>query len=246
MTDTAQQQLMAEILDLFAQRFDKHAVLRGGMVLRILGCERLTNDLDYVFVPYASKKDIVDEALTALKSLDGVELRHTLNSKCLRIVVKRGNVSVQVEAKTAMQVVTDTLSTAPVTKSFDLPPRLIRVVNYSCALADKLAAWNERRLARDLYDVWFFLRMGVLPDQETLTQRLRKPVYSKLVKEKDRFSGDSIDAFYDFLIAHVKTWSDDQVAAELEDYLPQSELVGMSMRMRAELVKLQAKSGRAE
>ncbi|NCC53624.1 MAG: hypothetical protein EOM20_20775 [Spartobacteria bacterium] len=243
MIDSAQQQLMAEILDLFAQRFDKHAVLRGGMVLRMLGCERLTNDLDYVFVPYASKKDIVDEALSALKSLPGVKLQHSLNSKCLRIVVRRGDVSVQVEAKTAMQVTTDTLSTAHVAKSFDLPPRLIRVVNYSCALADKLAAWNERRLARDLYDVWFFLRMGVLPDLETLTQRLREPVYSKLVKKKDQFVGDSVDAFYDFLITHVAAWSDDRFAEELEDYLPSSELAGISMRLRAELVKLQTKTG---
>jgi hypothetical protein len=53
-----QQRLLAEVLDLFARRFDKHAVLRGGMVLRIPGCEQLTNDLDYVFVPYRSKKDV--------------------------------------------------------------------------------------------------------------------------------------------------------------------------------------------
>ena len=37
--------------------------MRGGMVLRILGCERFTNDLDYVFVPYRSKKDVVNEVL---------------------------------------------------------------------------------------------------------------------------------------------------------------------------------------
>jgi len=51
----AHQELLAQILDLFAQRFDKHAVLRGGMVLCILGCERLTNDLDYVFIPFCGR-----------------------------------------------------------------------------------------------------------------------------------------------------------------------------------------------
>ena len=35
-----QQQLLARILDVIAERFDRHAVLRGGMVLRLLGCER--------------------------------------------------------------------------------------------------------------------------------------------------------------------------------------------------------------
>ena len=76
-----QQRLLVEVLDLFALRFDKHAVLRGGMVLRILGCERLTNDLDYVFVPYRSKKDIAGDVLEALRSLAGVTISHTLNSQ---------------------------------------------------------------------------------------------------------------------------------------------------------------------
>ena len=53
-----QQALIARVLDLLAQRFGKRAVLRGGMVLRILGSPRFTNDLDYLFVPYKSKKDI--------------------------------------------------------------------------------------------------------------------------------------------------------------------------------------------
>lgn len=241
MISLAQQQLLAEILDLFASRFDKHAVLRGGMVLRMLGCERLTNDLDYVFVPYASKKDIVHEALTALESLEGAQLQHSMNSKCLRIIIKKGDVSVQVEAKTAMEVDTDTLSTAPIAASFDLPLRLIRVVRYSNALADKLAAWNERRLARDLYDVWFFLRMGILPDTKTLASRLRKPQYSKLVAESDKFQGESLDDFYSFLLSHVNTWTDEQFYRDLSDYLPQIELAGISMRLRAEIVKLQSK-----
>ncbi len=47
-----EQQLLAQVLDLFAQKFDKKAILHGGMVLRVLGSPRLTNDLDYIFVPY--------------------------------------------------------------------------------------------------------------------------------------------------------------------------------------------------
>ena len=43
-----EQELLARVLDVFAQKFDKQAVLRGGMVLRILGSPRFTNDLDYV------------------------------------------------------------------------------------------------------------------------------------------------------------------------------------------------------
>lgn len=60
-----EQALLAKVLDVFAQKFDKQAVLRGGMVLRILGSPRFTNDLDYVFVPYRSKK-IAGLALVSL------------------------------------------------------------------------------------------------------------------------------------------------------------------------------------
>lgn len=61
--------LLARVMDLFARRFDKHAVLRGGMALRILGCERLTNDVDYFFVPYRSKKQIVAGIFTISGSI---------------------------------------------------------------------------------------------------------------------------------------------------------------------------------
>ena len=63
--DGKQQELIARVLDLFAQKFDKRAILRGGMVLRILGSPRFTNDLDYLFVPYESKKDIVSGVVKA-------------------------------------------------------------------------------------------------------------------------------------------------------------------------------------
>ena len=46
-----QEALIARVLNLFAQRFPRQAVLRGGMVLRVLGSPRLTNDLDYLFIP---------------------------------------------------------------------------------------------------------------------------------------------------------------------------------------------------
>jgi predicted nucleotidyltransferase component of viral defense system len=233
-----QERLLAEVLDLFARRFDKRAVLRGGMVLRILGCERLTNDLDYVFVPYRSKKEITGDVLEALQSLPGVMVSHTLNSKCLRVSIVRGEVAIQVEAKTAMDVSTQTLSTGSLTRLFNLPARLIRVVDYSVALADKMAAWNERRLMRDLYDIWFFLRMGVRPDETKLLERLKKPEHSRLVKASDYFTGRTVEDFYDFLRAHANTLASHDLAAELKDYLRADELVGLEMQFRAEFAKL--------
>jgi len=233
-----EQELLARVLDLFAQKFDKKAVLRGGMVLRILGSPRLTNDLDYIFVPYRSKKDIVDEIIACLESIEGATLDYSLNSKCLRVVLTVDETTIQMKAKVAMDVETATLSTRLFSPQFNLPQRVIHVVDYAVALANKMAAWNERRLARDLYDTWFFLQMNVEPDRATLEQRLQNPSYSRLVKRPDYFAGDTCGEFYDFMRARISGLSDEDIARELSDYLPPQELAGLSMLFRAALAKL--------
>jgi predicted nucleotidyltransferase component of viral defense system len=233
-----EQQLLARVLDLFAQRFDKKAVLRGGMVLRVLGSPRLTNDLDYVFVPYKSKKDIVDEIVTCLRSIEGADLNYSLNSKCLRVVLTVDQTTIQVEAKVAMDVETTTTSTRLFSSQFDLPPRIIHVVDTNVALANKMAAWNERRLVRDIYDIWFLLQMSATPDTPTLEKRLRRPAYSRLVKAQDYFPGRTCSEFYDFIRTKVAELSEEQIVNELADYLSPEETTGLALLFRAALVKL--------
>ena len=233
-----EQRLLARVVDLFAQRFDKKAILRGGMVLRVLGSPRLTNDLDYVFVPYKPKKDIVEEIVACLKTIDGAALDYTLNSKCLRVVLTVDKTTIQVEAKVAMKVDTTTASTRLFSSQFDLPPRIIHVVDTGVALANKIAAWNERRLIRDIYDIWFFLQMNASPDIATLEKRLRKPEYSRLVKKDDYFTGLTCSDFYDFLREEVGKLTDEKIANELSDYLPPQETAGLGLLFRAALVKL--------
>ena len=233
-----EQALLAQVLNLFAQKFDRKAVLRGGMVLRILGSPRFTNDLDYVFAPYRSKKDIVDEILTCLEAIEGATIKHSLNSKCLRVIVSTDGATIQIEAKVAEEVKTETVSTRLFSTQFGLPQRLIHVQDYAVALAHKMAAWNERRLIRDLYDIWFYLQMNIKPDRGTLEQRLKKPSYSRILKSKDHFSGQTIEEFYDFIRAKAAVLSDEDIAQELTDYLPQEEITGLSMLFRAALNKL--------
>lgn len=233
-----EQELLARVLDLFAQQFDRKAVLRGGMVLRVLGSPRLTNDLDYVFVPYKSKKDIVEEIITCLRSIEGADLDYSLNSKCLRVVLTVDQTTIQIEAKVAMDVETSTTSTRLFCSQFNLPPRIIHVVNTSVALANKMAAWNERRLIRDVYDIWFLLQMQATPDMTTLARRLQKPVYSRLVKKQDYFPGRTCSEFFDFIRTQIAELSDEQIDNELSDYLLPEETAGLALLFRAALAKL--------
>lgn len=232
-----QQELLVRVMNLFAEKFDKKSVLRGGMVLRVLGCERLTNDLDYIFMPYKSKKDIVEEIISSLKEIEGAEITHSLNSKCLRVILTLDDTSIQVESKVAMEAPVKILSTKDLAEQYNLPPRLIQVLDYPVALANKMAAWNERRLIRDIYDIWFYLKMGIKPDINTLQLRLKRCSYSKLVKREEYFQGQEIGEFFDFLQSKVNSLSDKEIEDALGDYLEKDNIAGLSMKFKAEIAK---------
>ena len=238
--DGKEQELLAIVVDLFAAEFAEKALLRGGMVLKVMGSARYTNDLDYLFVPYKSRNDITAQIVSCLKKIEGSEISYSLNSKCLRVILTLNGVSIQIEAKVALEVKSAVVSTKLFSSQFNLPKRLIHIVDHSLSMANKLAAWNERRLARDLYDIWFFVQMQITPDSETLTKRLRKPVYSRLVKKEEYFQGKGLSEFYDFLRAQVGALTDKEIEDQLSDYLVPEELAGLVPLIRSSLVKLKA------
>ena len=233
-----QQRLLVEVMNLFAAKFNKKVVLRGGMVLRVLGCERLTNDLDYIFMPYKSQNDIIKEILTVLNEIENAKIKYSLNSKCLRIILKVNDISIQIEAKVAIEAPTQILSTKELSAEYGFPPCLIQVLDYPVALANKMAAWNERRLIRDIYDIWFFLKMDIKPDTTTLQERLKKCLYSRLIKTDDYFIGEGVIDFYDFILTYVNKLSDKMIMDSLNDYLNKNDIIGLSMKFRAEFAKL--------
>jgi hypothetical protein len=71
---------------------------------------------------------------------EGVEIEHSLNSKCLRVLLKTSNAVAQVEIKVARNVPTQVLSTRLLSDPNGFPPRLISVLDYEIALADKMVA----------------------------------------------------------------------------------------------------------
>ena len=233
-----QQKLMAKVIDIIAETFDKHAVLRGGMVLSILGCDRWTNDIDYLFVPYKSKKDVVSELTSALKAIPGSKVKHSINSQCLRIELTVGDVSTQIEVKVDTKAKTDLVSTRELSEKFNLPARIIPVMDNSVALANKMAAWNERRLARDIYDVVFFLNMGVEQDIEILSKRLNKVRYSPIIKQSEKFKGRTVLEFYDFITETISKTSENDLKKQLEDYVTAGRLMGIKSKILASIAKL--------
>ena len=224
------EELLSLIINLFADEFGKQAILRGGMVLRLLDSPRFTNDLDYVFVPFKSKNDIAKSVVAALRTLEGVTVSHSLNSKCLRCIVTRGEVVVQVEAKVDHSCKVAILSTAALSKAHNQTPRVINVMAYDVAFANKLAAWYERRLVRDLFDIYLFLSMGVLPDENVLAERLQKPIFSRRVKKFEK--NIDVVSFLRFLKEEVSKLSAQDIKDEMSAIFPKDELPGLELKIK--------------
>lgn len=225
------------VMHRFAERFAKHAVLKGGMALRLRECPRTTNDIDYVFVPFGSKNDVVDDIRSALAELPDAMLEVEVHSEMIRAHLQLDDAAIQVEATVAADCPSEPIPTADYARSLGHPSQIVRVMTADVALAQKLAAWNERRLLRDLYDAWFLhVRVGAMPDLPVLLQRLAK-IESRIprLRRRRRMSQGEFAAE---LRAELETLDQERVEAELAPVLPPAEAVALGTRLRAGLLGL--------
>jgi predicted nucleotidyltransferase component of viral defense system len=224
--------LMVRVMNHLTDRFGAHAVLKGGMVLRLLNCPRYTNDLDYVFVPYQSKKDVVDDIVAALKDLSGCTISAAMHSTCLRCTVTEGNARIQVEVGVARECESRPASTSDLALRHGMQGRIIRIMDLPTALSHKLAAWNERRLMRDLYDVYYLHTMlNAVPDVPTLKKRLESVSSQRGTKKQQRTM--SIADLVGELKSAAEAITQSSVEDSLRDYLAPSDMAGLDLRIRA-------------
>lgn len=226
-----------------SDRLGNHAILKGGMVLRLLDCPRYTNDLDYIFIPFSSKKDIVAPILAALKELEGVTIQHRIHSTNAQfdVILKNnfGTYKTQIEANVAEACASQAVSTADLAVQYDQTVRVIQVMRFDIMLAHKLAAWNERRLMRDLYDAYFMVKnMSVLPDMEVLQKRLQNIRYAGRVDGKSLPKTMTLPEFYDALISETKAVTPADLENELRDYLDPKQLAGLDKKILITLTQM--------
>jgi len=234
----SQEHLLVFIMDRIAERLTTHAVLKGGMVLRLTNSPRSTNDLDYVLVPFKSKSDIVDLVLDCLKDIPGITCSHQLNSKCLRINIStEEGIMVQVEANVMLECMSSTLSNQFLAQKYGLAPRVIKVMSFEVALANKLAAWCERRLVRDIFDIYYLSTvLGKEPDLKTLAGRLEKLNFARNVRgKKKNMTFQELAAEMEEYVANL---SMDQIEGELSPYFPSGELVGLDNTIKTGILRI--------
>lgn len=227
--------LLVWIINFLAREFTNQAVLKGGMTLRLLDCPRYTNDADYVFVPYKSKKPIKELVLVKLNSVPGLKATVTANSKCLHYEVDYGGQSASIEINVALDCKTTEITSADLSRKYNQMGNIIRIMDYATSLSHKLAAWNERRLVRDLYDAWFlFIVIDVKPNIQVLINRLKK-IESRL---NPKLKSLTLISFCEMLSEAVKILTQEKIEEELKDILVQSELTGMELRLRTGINRL--------
>jgi len=225
------------IMHRFAEVFEGQAVLKGGMALRLMECPRQTVDIDYVFVPFTSTKEITDRLRGILDEVDGAEVEIGLHSKMLRAELRVDEIAVVIEINVAERCPSIPMSTGGYARSSGHPARVVRIMSPPVAMAHKLAAWNERRLLRDLYDCAFlFTRAGVVPDHEILDARLSK-IESRLpgLRRRRTMSRAELAAELREAVAAV---TDADYQRELSGIVPPDELAGLALRTRVSILKV--------
>jgi len=232
-----QDALFLWVMHRFAEVFEDHAVIKGGMALRLLDSPRLTMDIDYVFVPFTSKTEIVDRIENVLAEIKDARVDIVLHSNILSAELRVDGAAIMIEANVATECLTIPMATGGFAHSVGQPSHVVRVMDPAQALAHKIAAWNERRLMRDLYDCYFLVsRAGATPDLATLDLRLAK-IQSRRpgLKKRRSMSRSQLSAELRQVVSNL---SDADLTQELAGVLPPEELAGLVLRIRTAVDKI--------
>jgi len=156
----------------------------------------------------------------------------------LRIVLSTENgISVQIEANVMQECLSSTMTTQVLAKKYGLPARIIRIMSFEIALANKLAAWCERRLVRDIFDIYYISAvLNKKPDLATLKNRLKKLNLSRNVSKKVKSM--TLEEFTAELEVCISELSGEDIEKELGAYFIDEELAGMEYIIAAGVNKL--------
>jgi len=101
-------------------------------------------------------------------------------------------------------------------------------------MSHKLAAWNEKKLVRDLYDLnFYYAYLKVLPDLDILSERLQNVYSTRRNRKPKTMSFAQLIKSLRMTLNKLKA----EDIRELSDYLPPEDLQGLDVRLRATLLK---------
>lgn len=225
------ERLLVRLLHHLFEQMPTQIVLKGGFVLRLLECERKTNDIDIVLVPFTSKRAAAPLLEEALASFPCDKTSTHIHPTAVRVLVHDGDLVAQVEASIAENCPSVPMSTASLAALHHELPRIIRVMRFDVALSNKIGAWLERGLYRDLYDIFYWSGIQkATPHMPTLEGRL-----AKLKPRKGLPKSCTMHQLSQRLEETARSLQEAPLRQELTSTLPESEFAGLVPRMRGAL-----------
>lgn len=236
--DTKLETALLEVIQKISETFGPKAVLRGGMALRLQGISRSTIDADFSFQSSVhKKKDFGEELVNLITTLSDELIEVNYHSSIVQIIANVNSVKIIIEGSTSSAFEPTIISTAPIASRLKKQPAMISIMPNDMALAHKLAAWLERRLVRDLYDIYvLYDRLESTPDPEVLKARLEKINYLKGVAPRPKLRDSS--EFLHFLKEQVKTLDPDVIESQMRGMIDDRELNGIGIHIKNVLLAI--------
>lgn len=235
------EEMLLRIMHVLGEKFRRHLVLKGGMLLRLLNCPRSTQDIDYIWLSTESKKILVRALEKALESLGDIQITAAnLNSRGIFVdVVDRNNPElrgkIEIDVKPSLNLPSEGLSTVAIANQYAMTGRIISTIALPEAFAHKIAATIERDVARDLYDLSQFEPLCAY-DVGTLQKRLAKIEIRRAKPKAISFPQAS-----KLLSQRLETLTEAMVAQELHPLLPPNQRQGLVPLIRAAVSRIVAR-----
>lgn len=166
-----------------------------------------------------------------LSQLSESPLSISYHSSILQVTATINGVSIIIEGSTSEAFEPVVISTAPLAMRLQQQPCLISIMPNDMSLSHKLAAWLERRLTRDLYDIYIlYERFEATPDLDILDKRLLNIHYLKGIKPRPKIK--STQEFLAFLKEQVQSIKPELIEAQLQGLIDDRELEGIGTHIK--------------
>lgn len=235
------EELLIRIIHFLADKLKTEIALEGGMLLRLLGCPRSTQDADYVLRSAQSKKVLAERLRRILSQWDEIRVVDlTLNSRGIFIDVETTErpllkASIEIKVQAALGLPIESASTAAVARDHLLDGRIVSTVALAEAFSNKIAAALERSSARDLYDLSQFEPLGSY-DVLTLRKRL-----ASLSVNRARPKAVAFEQAASMLRARIDALTEEDLENQLYPLLPPHQRRGLLLIIKAAIGRIAAR-----
>lgn len=235
------EELLLRVIHMMGDKFKDRIVLEGGMLLRLLGCPRSTQDVDYVLLSEESKKVLAEKIKRSLAEIEGARVTEvSLNSRGIFIRVEtiedpRLTAMVEIGVAAALNLPAGHISTVALANRFLLGGRIVTTMALPEAFANKIASALERDAMRDLYDLSILEPLCAF-DEATLKGRLEH-----LSVGRKKPASINPEAAAAMLREKANTITAKAVKEELAPLLPPHQAEGIETLIRASVLRIAEK-----